>query len=407
MWRLEFGSDVDHDGQHRTGQWVAWLSAPCSSLHEPSMRIDRIDLSLVRLPLIRPFQTSSSRKEYLDHILVRIVTASGATGWGECASPSDPFYCPETVETCWHILRDFLAPMVLGRDWSTIKELTGHYRLIRGNAFARAGLEMACWDALARAQGQSLATALGGTRSEILSGVSLGIEAEIQPLIDRIDRFLAEGYRRIKLKIGPGWDVDVVRRVRHRFGSIPLQVDANSAYTLADVATIRELDAFDLLLIEQPLGHDDIIDHARLQSQIQTPLCLDESLHSVDDVRKALDLDACRVVNIKVSRLGGLLEARRVHDYCLARGVPVWCGGMHEFGIGRAANLALASLPGFTLPGDISGSDKYYLRDIVEPPILARNGILAVPDRPGLGVEPVEEFIAAHSLRTTTIRSGG
>jgi len=367
------------------------------------MRIERIDLKIVRLPLVRPFQTSSSRKQHLDHILVKIV-AGGVIGWGECASPSDPYYCPETTETCWHILRDFLAPLVLGREWSTIDELVGFYRLVRGNAFARSGLEMACWDALARAQSQPLHSLLGGTRAEILSGVSLGIEDRVEPLLDLIARYLEEGYRRIKLKIGPGRDVEVVRRVRARYPTIALQVDANSAYTLDDLPTLKALDDFDLLLIEQPLAHDDIIDHAKLQAALKTPICLDESIHSVDDARKALDLGACRVINIKVSRLGGLLEARRVHDLCLARGVPVWCGGMHEFGIGRAANVAIASLPGFTIPGDVSGSDKYYDEDIVEPPIRAHNGAITVFEGPGLGVEPIEERIDARTLRTFTLK---
>jgi O-succinylbenzoate synthase len=252
-----------------------------------------------------------------------------------------------------------------------------------------------------------LSTLLGGTRWEIDSGVSLGIEAEIEVLLEQIARFVDEGYRRIKLKIGPGRDVDVVRRVRDRHPALPLQVDANSAYTLADIDRLRALDAFKLLLIEQPLAHDDIIDHARLQEQLETPICLDESIHSVEDARKALDLGACRIINIKVSRLGGLLEARRVHDHCLARGVPVWCGGMHEFGIGRAANVAIASLPGFTLPGDISGSDKYYRQDIVTPQILANRGAITVPDRPGLGVEPLHDEIVRHTLRTTTMRAAG
>jgi O-succinylbenzoate synthase len=370
------------------------------------MRIDRISLFLVRLPLITPFQTSSSRKEHLDHILVRVLTDEGAIGWGECASPSDPFYCPETTETCWHILHDFLAPMVLGRDWATIDELAACYRQVKGNAFARAGLEMACWDALGRAQNRSLAEMLGGTRIEILSGVSLGIEPDIVVLLARIERFLDEGYRRIKLKIGPGRDVEVVRRVRERFGSIPLQVDANSAYTLADLETLKRLDEFELLLIEQPLAHDDIIDHVRLQGALETPICLDESIHSAADARKALDLGACRIINIKVSRLAGLLESRRVHDHCHARGVAVWCGGMHEFGIGRAANLALASLPGFTLPGDVSGSDKYYLQDLVDPPIVANQGVLEVPSGAGLGVEPLEDRIRAHARRTATLSVG-
>jgi o-succinylbenzoate synthase len=367
------------------------------------MRIERIDLKIVRLPLVRPFQTSSSRKEHLDHILVRI-DADGVVGWGECASPSDPYYCAETTETCWHILRDFLAPMVLGREWTNIDDLTGFYRAVKGNNFARSGLEMACWDALARSQGQSVATMLGGTRSEILSGVSLGIEKELGPLVDQIERFLEEGYRRIKLKIAPGRDVEVVRRVRERFPLVPLQVDANSAYTLDDLDTLAALDEFDLLLIEQPLAHDDIIDHVRLQAALKTPICLDESIHSADDARKAIDLRACRVINIKVSRLGGLREAKRVHDLCLARGVPVWCGGMHEFGVGRAANVAIASLPGFTLAGDVSGSDKYYASDIVDPAIRAHDGAIKVFDGPGLGVEPVEERIRARTLREISIK---
>jgi O-succinylbenzoate synthase len=368
------------------------------------MRIEQIDLRIVRLPLVRPFQTSSSRKAHLDHILVR-VEGCGAIGWGECASPSDPYYCPETTETCWHLLKDFLAPAIVGREWSTVEQLVGLYRPVKGNRFAKAGLEMACWDALTRAQGVPLGVLLGGTRLEILSGVSLGIEARVEALFDQIDRYLEEGYHRIKLKIAPGWDVEVVRRVRRRYPAVALQVDANSAYTLDDLPTLRALDDFDLLLIEQPLAHDDIIDHARLQAVLKTPICLDESIHSAEDARKALDLGACRVINIKVSRLGGLLEARWVHDLCRARGVPVWCGGMHEFGIGRAANVALASLPGFTLPGDVSGSDKYYAEDLVEPPILAHHGAIRVFDGPGLGVEPIEGRIEARTLRAVTIKA--
>jgi O-succinylbenzoate synthase len=362
------------------------------------MLVEKIELRIVRLPLVRPFETSSSRKEHLDHILIR-VEAGGLTGWGECASPSDPFYCPETTETCWHMLRDFLAPVVLGRPWSTLEEMAGFYGRVKGNRFARAGLEMACWDLLGRARGEPLHSMLGGTRSEILSGVSLGIESRVEVLLDLIARYLEEGYRRIKLKIAPGKDIDVVRKVRDRYPTIALQVDANSAYTLDDLPTLKALDDFGLLLIEQPLADDDIIDHARLQEALNTPICLDESIHSAADARKAIDLGACRVINIKVSRLGGLLEARRVHDLCQARGVRVWCGGMHEFGIGRAANVAIASLPGFTIPGDVSGSDKYYALDVVEPPILAHRGAIAVSASPGLGVEPVEERIQARTIR--------
>jgi O-succinylbenzoate synthase len=366
------------------------------------MRIDRIDLKLVCLPLVRPFRTSSSMKDHLAHILVRVV-ADGVVGWGECASPSDPYYCPETTETCWHILKDFLGPLVLGRDWATIDDLVALYRLVKGNNFAKAGLEMACWGALAHREGKSLAEMLGGTREEIASGVSLGIEDDLGVLLDLVDRYLDEGYRRIKLKIAPGHDVEVVRRVRGRHPDVPLQVDANSAYTLDDLDTMKALDDLGLLLIEQPLPHDDIIDHARLQAELRTPICLDESLHSADDARKALELDACRVVNIKVSRVGGLREAKRMHDLCRARGVPVWCGGMHEFGIGRAANVAIASLPGFTLPGDVSGSDKYYREDLVEPPIVATRGAVAVPRGVGLGYRPLEDRIARGTVRELTL----
>lgn len=368
------------------------------------MRIERIDLRIVRLPLVRPFETSSSRKDHLDHIVVR-VEADGAAGWGECASPSDPYYCPETVETCWHLLRDFLGPLVLGQEWATIDDLVALYRRVKGNAFARSGLEMACWDALARRQGQALPALWGGTRSSIESGVSLGIEQRVETLFAEIERYLVEGYRRIKLKIAPGWDVAVVRQVRERFPALALQVDANSAYTLADLPVLQALDEFGLLMIEQPLAHDDIVDHARVQEVLTTPICLDESIHTADDARKALDLGACRVINIKVSRLGGPREAIRVHDLCRARGIPVWCGGMHEFGIGRAANVAIASLPGFTLPGDVSGSDKYYAEDIVSPPIRADHGSIKVFEGPGLGVEPDEDRIAAHTLRAIALKA--
>lgn len=367
------------------------------------MRIERVSLRMVRLPLVRPFRTSSSVKDHLTHIIVRVDVAGdgrSVAGWGECASPSDPYYCPETVETCWHVLKDFLVPAVLGRSWSSIDEFVAAYRLVKGNNFAKAGLEMACWDAMARLQGQPLAALLGGTRTEVLSGVSLGIEDDCAALLDQVDQYLAEGYRRIKLKIAPGHDVAAVAAVRERHPHVPLQVDANSAYSLDDVDTLKRLDKFGLLLIEQPLAHDDIIDHAALQRRLDTPVCLDESIHSAEDARKALELGACRVINIKVSRLGGLREAKRVHDLCLARGVPVWCGGMHEFGIGRAANVAIASLPGFTMPGDVSGSDKYYREDVVAPPVLAHGGAVPVPTEAGLGHEPILERIERGTIRS-------
>ena len=369
------------------------------------MKIDRVDIIVVELPLIRPFVTSSSSRTHLRHILIK-AHADGIVGWGESASPIDPYYCPETTETCWHILKDFIVPVVVDREWQTIEQFVASYRRVKGNNFAKAGMEMAAWDLLSQAHGVPLHRALGGTRGEILSGVSLGIENDTAKLMSLIERYLEEGYRRIKLKIAPGHDVDVIAIVRRRFPDVPLMADANSAYTLDDVDKLRELDQFNLLMIEQPLAHDDIVDHAKLQRELKTPVCLDESIHSVEDARKALDLGSAGVINIKVSRLGGLLEAKRVHDLCRARGVPVWCGGMHEFGVGRAANVAISTLPGFTIPGDVSGSDKYYRRDIVEPPILAVGGAIQVPNRTGLGYHPQQDLIDDRTIRSLSITTG-
>ena len=366
------------------------------------MRVERAELRIVRLPMVRSFSTSSSTKTHQSHVLVKL-HAEGLVGWGECASPSDPFYCEETTETCWHILSAFLLPAVLGKTWASAEELVALYAKLKRNNFAKAGLEMACWDLLAQAAGQPLHAMLGGTRGEILSGVSLGVEQRVEDLFALIDQYLGEGYRRIKLKIAPGKDVAVVAQVRERYPDLPLMVDANSAYTLADAPHLRELDQFGLTMIEQPLAHDDIVDHAALQAQLATPICLDESIISVDDARKALQLGSGRIINIKVSRVGGLLNAQRIHDHCYARGVPVWCGGMHEFGIGRAANLAISSLAGYSLPGDVSGSDKYYHEDIVNPPIRAAGGAIPVPTGPGLGYAVDEQRVARATERVAHV----
>jgi O-succinylbenzoate synthase len=370
-----------------------------------------VDLLLVRLPLVRPFTTSSHTKDHLEHILVRVRDQQGAEGWGECASASDPFYCSETTETSWHILRDFLVPGVLGVSWDHPDAAAETWRKVRGNNFAKAGLDMACWDLYTRARGEPLAGALGGTRREIHSGVSLGIEPTVAGIVEQVEHYLGQGYKRIKMKIAPGRDLDYLRAVRQRWPNALLMADANSAYSLDNpehLAALRAMDDLALMMIEQPLADDDIVDHARLQAELRTPICLDESIHSVHDARKALDLGSCRIINIKVSRLGGLSEARRVHDLCRARGVPVWCGGMHEFGIGRAANVAICSLPGFSLPGDVSGSDKAYREDIVDPPIRAFAGTIPVPwERAGLGFEPNRERIRAATVRELTLEGEG
>ncbi len=369
-----------------------------------------VDLSLVRLPLLRPFTTSSHTKDHLDHIILRVRDDEGAEGWGECASPSDPYYCSETFEVSWHLLRDFLVPGLLGQAWTHPDEAAATWRMVRGNRFAKAGLEMACWDLYCRRRGEPLARALGGTRAEILSGVSLGIEPTVEGLLEQVERFVAQGYRRMKVKIGPGRDVAYLSAVRARWPDLPLMADANSAYRLEDpshVAALEAMDELGLMMFEQPLADDDIVDHARLQARLKTPICLDESIHSAEDARKALDLGSCRIVNVKVSRVGGLGEAKRTHDVCVARGAPVWCGGMHEFGIGRAANVAISSLPGFTLPGDVSGSDRAYTEDIVDPPIRATNGAIPVPwDRPGIGFEPNRERIQRRTIRELRLEAG-
>jgi O-succinylbenzoate synthase len=370
------------------------------------LRIDRIDLIVVRMSLVRSFETSAARRSDLEHILVKAY-ADGLVGWGESASPVDPYYCEETTETAWHILKDFLVPSVLGKPFSSIEPFRGFYGKVKRNNFAKAGLEMATWDLLAQAAGQPLHALLGATRREILSGVSLGIESDMGRLYGIIDQYLAEGYRRVKLKIAPGKDVAYVGQVRERYPDVPLMADANSAYRVSDLPMLKQLDRFNLMMIEQPLAHDDIVDHALLQRELQTPICLDESILTVEDARKALDLGSGKIINIKVSRLGGIDEAKKVHDLCRARGVPVWCGGMHEYGIGRAANVAVCALPGFTLPGDVSGSDKYYAEDIVDPPILAKNGAIAVSDAPGLGWAPNEERIRQRAIREVTLSATG
>ena len=293
------------------------------------LKITAVELLHVRMPLKNAFETSFGRKSELNHVIVKVYDESGLTGYGELACPTKPDYCPETIQTCLHIQRDYLVPAVLGHPFEKLEEFVGFYGWVRGNNFAKAGLEMAAWDLLAQSKGLPLAGLLGGTRSHIESGVSLGIEPDIKALLAKIEGFLAEGYRRIKLKVKPGWDVQVVAAVRERYPEVPLMVDANSAYTLKDLEHLKTFDRFNLMMIEQPLAHDDIIDHARLQPELSTPVCLDESIHSAEDARRAIELGSCRVINIKAGRVGGLLEACKVHDVCQSHNVPVWCGGMH------------------------------------------------------------------------------
>lgn len=364
-----------------------------------SITVVEASLHRVSLPLVREFETSSHRKSRLEHILVRLTSDQGVVAWGEIASPSDPFYTAETVDTCWLIARDHLLPALVGTAWSTPEEAVSQWGSIRGNLFAKAGVDAAVWAMYAASAGMPLAHALGGTRTEAAAGVSLGIESSAAATVAQVVTQVEAGYSRVKLKVRPGWDVDVVRAVRERFPDLMLQVDANGAYTEtpAHLAALRELDQFELAMIEQPFAPRDLLAHARLQQTIDTPLCLDESIETVADLDTALFLDAARIINLKVSRMGGLTFAREGHDRAYAAGVPVWCGGMHEFGVGRAANLALSALPGFTLPSDVSGSAKYYARDVTTEPIVATNGVVQVPSVPGLGFEVDEDFLGAHT----------
>ncbi len=367
------------------------------------MKIELIELHHLDMPLVHPFETSFGR-DYTRPCILVAVRAEGLTGWGECVADSGPWYSSETIDTAWHILRDFLIPEILSRTVDSPAEVVTRFGRVRGHPMARAGLENAIWDLLAQAQGISLTQMLGGRRDRSPVGVSIGIEPELDLLLEKVERHVAEGYSRVKLKIKPGWDVDVVRAVRERWPDLLLQVDANSAYTLDHTPIFQELDQFDLLLIEQPLHHEDIVDHAKLQAQLQTPVCLDESIHSPEHARWALDINACQIINIKVGRVGGLTAMRQIHDMCAERGVPVWCGGMLETNVGRAANVALATLPNFTLPGDISASARYYHEDIAEPNFtLNDDSTLSVPAGPGLGVRIIPARLAAVRLRHLSV----
>jgi O-succinylbenzoate synthase len=352
------------------------------------------------------FETSFGRIHEKHFIIVR-VDGGGAAGYGECVAEQDPYYSAETNDTVWHIIADFVAPRVLGTAFSHPREVFPALKAIRGHHMAKAAVEMAAWDLYARQRGEPLAHALGGSRDRIASGVSIGIQDSLDDLARKVETELAAGYRRIKIKIKPGWDIDAVEMIRRRFGSIPLMVDANAAYTVADADHLARLDPFDLMMIEQPLDYDDIADHAALQRRLKTPICLDESIHSVAAAREAIASGACRIINIKPGRVGGFTESIRLHDLCAQHGIPVWHGGMLESGIGRAANIHLSTLPNFSLPGDIAGSKRYFNPDLIDPPIeVAADGTIAVPAGPGLGVTIREDRVERATLRRAKFEVG-
>jgi len=348
--------------------------------------LEGLELRVLHLPLVAPFATSFGTESVREVVVVRALTAQGE-GWGEIVTAEAPLYSSEYTRGAWDVVLRWLAPALLDRAALAPEDVSAVLAPFKGHRMAKAGLELALIDAALRSEGRALGEYLGAVRETIPSGVSVGIQADPAALVDTVGGYLDEGYVRIKIKIKPGRDVAETAALRDAFGAIPLQVDANSAYTLDDADTLRELDRFDLLLIEQPLGEDDLVDHAQLARMLRTPVCLDESILSAKGAEDAIALGATRVVNVKAGRVGGYLEAVRVHDVCRGADVPVWCGGMLETGIGRAANAALAALPGFTLPGDVSASDRFYARDIVRDPIVLEDGHVRVPTGPGLGIE--------------------
>lgn len=362
------------------------------------MKIERIELRLIKMQLVAPFETSFGVEKDEEHIIVR-VDAGGVTGWGECVASADPFYSYETNQTAWHILRDYIIPSVLHLEIADVQNAIARGARVRGHNMAKAGLEFALWDLFAKAKGVSLSQMLGGTRERIVVGVSVGLQSSPAELVKRVDGYLKDGYTRVKIKIAPGRDLDLVAAVRKEFPNILLQVDANSAYRLEDAALFKTMDEYNLLLIEQPLGYDDIYDHSKLQREIKTPICLDESIHTLADAQAAIELGSCRIINIKPGRVGGYAESIKIHDFCAAHEVPVWHGGMLESGIGRAGNVALASLPNFKLPGDISASNRYYTEDIVEPAFVVEpDGTMRVPRGPGIGVDVVMDRLEKVTL---------
>jgi O-succinylbenzoate synthase len=371
----------------------------------PAVRIERLELRLLRLPLVHFFETSFERVHDRTFLLVT-VEGEGERGYGECVAEASPYYSSETTETTWHVIERFIAPRVLGAEFAHPRDVFPALARIRGHQMAKAAVEMAAWDLYARQQGVPLSRVLGGTRAEIASGVSIGIQDSLEELADTIAVELAAGYRRIKIKVKPGWDLNAVEMVRSRFGRIPLMVDANAAYQLSDASHLAGFDRFGLMMIEQPLDYDDVADHAALQRQLETPICLDESIHTVKIAGEAIRAGACRIINIKPGRVGGHGPSIQLHDLCAAHGIPVWHGGMLESGIGRTHNIHLSSLANFTLPGDVAASKRYYQPDLVEPPIEVRpDGTIPVPTGPGLGVTIVHDRVARATERVADMRA--
>lgn len=352
------------------------------------MKIEEITIRHLKMAMKAPFKTSFGTIHEKELLLLEVKDVAGTIGWGETVAFVAPWYTEETLKTTWHMLEDFLMPALLHKEIAHPDEVSALFAPIRRNCMAKASIEGAVWDIYAQQTKQSLAHALGGKKDLIEVGISVGIQPSVEKLIELIKSYVQKGYKRVKVKIKPGYDIEVIRAIRSEFRDLPLMADANSAYTLDDIDVLRQLDAFNLLMIEQPLAADDIVDHAKLQKQLKTPICLDESITSLEDARKAIELGSCGVINVKIGRVGGLTEARNIHDYCKEKGIPVWCGGMLEAGIGRAHNVALTSLANFVLPGDTAGSNHYWFEDIIQPEVVVEDGFIRVPQAIGIGYTP-------------------
>lgn len=357
------------------------------------MEIKSVILRHLKMRLLNPFTTSVGTDLDKEFILVEVKSKNGLSGWAESVASTQPFYHEETVKTNWHMLSDILIPTLFEASIEHPEDVPKAFEHIRGNFNAKAALDCAIWDLYARERNMSLAKALGGVKDQIEVGVSVGIQKSEQELLQKIEGYLHDGYKRIKVKIKPGWDINIIQAIRQQFPDIQLMADANCAYTLNDIEHLQQLDEFNLTMIEQPLDHDDIIDHAKLQAQLQTPICLDESIHTAEDARKAIELGSCKIINLKIGRVGGLTESKKIHDLCEQNDIPLWCGGMLEAGVGRAHNIAVTALPNFTLPGDTAPSSHYWKEDIITPEVTMQDGCIVVPDSPGIGFEPDREKI--------------
>ena len=368
------------------------------------MKLTEITIRHLQMDLKAPFTTSFGTFTKKDFLLLEAKDEAGTIGWGESVAFHSPWYNEETLKTNWHMLEDYLIPLILHKEINHPDEVNVLFEPIRKNNMAKSTIEGAIWDIYAQQTNQTLAQALGGQKEKIEVGISIGIQKSIEDLVALVDGYVEEGYKRIKVKIKPGWDVEVMRTLREKFPDVAIMADANSAYRLEDAELLKQLDEFKLTMVEQPLASDDIIDHVTLQKQMTTPICLDESIHSLEDARKAIEIGATKIINIKIGRVGGLTEAKKIHDYCEQKGIPVWCGGMLESGIGRAHNVALTTLSNFILPGDTASSNRYWEKDIIDPEVVAVDGYIEVPQTPGIGYTVNLDTVESYTIDKKTYK---